>query len=549
MTRRRAATTDGLPQFTQTPRLVFQADAYAGMQKGINTIAEAIRPTLGPLPRLVAIDPVSRGNKPPQLLDDGGLIARRILELPDADADMGAMLLRQLLWKQREEAGDGTATTAVIFQSVYNQGVKYIVSGGNPMRLRHYLEAGLRMVLDQLEKRAIPLDGKEQITQLALSIGHDQALAEALGEIFDVIGEHGSLEIRSGRSREMVWEFVEGTYFKGGLHSPAIMGQSSVELAEVAIFISDLDFDEPQHLVRLIALAYAAEKKALVVVTRKLSEKVIGLLASVNKDPAQFQAIAVNAPDDVNEQARMLDDLGILTGGRVFLRAAGDTVDAAKPDHLGGARRVWADHEYFGVVNGKGSPLALRDHLAQLRKAFESSEDLDMRKRLRQRIGGLMGGAAILHVGGSTDLEIKARKDSAEHTANVLRGALAHGILPGGAAALLDCRATLKKKANRTENLDERMALCILSRALEEPIRTILANAGYEAEPILARITKSGAGFDVRRGKFVDMTCTEIMDSAGVVRSAVHGAVASAALALTVEVLVHHRKPVTSVNP
>jgi chaperonin GroEL len=233
----------------------------------------------------------------------------------------------------------------------------------------------------------------------------------------------------------------------------------------------------------------------------------------------------------------------------VFLRAVGDTVDAAKLEHLGGARRVWADHEYFGVVNGKGSPLALRDHLTQLRKAFEGSQDLDMRKKLRQRIGSLMGGAAILRVGGSTDPEITARKDSAERTANVLRGALAYGVLPGGAAALLDCRATLRKKANRAENLDERMAYGILSRALEEPIRTILANAGYEVEPILARITKSGAGFDARRGKFVDMTCAAIMDSAGVVRSAVHGAVASAALALTVEVLVHHRKPVTSVNP
>jgi chaperonin GroEL len=245
----------------------------------------------------------------------------------------------------------------------------------------------------------------------------------------------------------------------------------------------------------------------------------------------------------------MLDDLGILTGGRVFLRAVGDIVDAGKLEHLGNARRVWADHEYFGVVHGKGSPLALRDHVAQLRKAFEGTEDLDIRKKLRERIGGLMGGAAILRVGGSTDLEIKARMDSAERTANALRGALAHGILPGGGAALLACCTALRKRAERAPHLDERMAFRILSRALEEPIRTILANAGYDAQPMMARIMKARAGFDVRCGKIVDMTCTGILDSAGVVESAAHGAIASAALALTVEVLVHHRNPVTAVNP
>jgi len=549
MKRRRPATTSGFTQFRQTPRLVFHADAYTGMQKGIDLIAEAIRPTLGPLARLVAIDPVSRGNKPPQLLDDGGLIARRILELGDTDADMGAMLLRQLLWKQRQEAGDGTATTAVIFQSVYNQGVKYIAAGGNPMRLRHYLEAGLRITLGQLEKMTVPLDGQEQLTRLALSIGHDEALAETLGEIFDVIGEHGLLEIRSGRSRETTWEFVEGAYFKGGLHAPATLGQSGIDLADAAVFISDLDFDEPEQLVRLVALAYAMQKKALVVVARELSKNVVGLLASINKDPAQFQAVAVKAPTDVHEQARLLDDMGVLTGGRLFLRALGDMVDAAQVNHLGCARRIWTDSEYTGLIGGKGSPIAVREHIARLRKALSGTEDFDTRKRLRERIGNLMGGAAILHVGGSTDPEINARKDNAERTANALRGALTHGVLPGGAAALVNCQSVLKKKAERTNNLDERMAYWILSRSLEEPLRAILINAGYEAEPILARLTTSGRGFDVRCGKFVDMTCAEMMDSAGVMRSAVHGAVASAALALTVDVLVHHRQPAVSLNP
>jgi chaperonin GroEL len=533
------------------PPLVFQPDTYQGMQRGINVIAGAVRPTLGPLPRLVAVDPVSRGNRQPELLDSGGLIARRILELPDRDADVGAMLLRQLLWKQHEEAGDGTATTAVLFQAVYNEGARFIAAGGNAMRLRHYLEAGMRVVLDQLAKMAVPLDGQEQIARLALSISHDGTLAAALGEIFDIIGEHGLLEIRSGHSRAMEWEFVEGTYYKGGIHAQAIAatGQRSVELVDAAVFVSDLDIEEPEQLVRLIALAHAAKKKALVVVTRKLSEKVVGLLASINRDTAQFQAIAAKVPDEIREQAAVLDDLSVLTGARVFLRSIGDVVDTAQVDHLGAARRVWADHDYFGVVNGKGSPHELRSHFATLSRAYDQTEDLEMRKKLRERIGKLLGGAAVLRVGGSTDLEINVGKKSAERTANALRGALASGVLSGGGAALLDCRPLLRRMADHAQNLEERMAYRILLRALEEPTRAIVENAGYEAEPILQRIEAAGTGFDVRCGRIATMADAGVLDSAGVIMSAVRGALASAALALTVDVLMHHRKPETAIDP
>jgi chaperonin GroEL len=521
------------------------------MQRGINALAEAIRPTLGPLPRFVAIDPVSRGNRPPELLDNGGLIARRILQLPNRDADVGAMYLRQLLWKQYEEAGDGTATAAVLFQSVFNEGVRYIAAGGNPMRLRFFLEQGMKVILDTLEVMTMPLEGQEHITQLALSICHDPPLAAVLGEIFDIIGEHGLLEIRTGRGREIEHEFVEGTYFKGGLHSIAFTasGQRSIDLADAAIFISDLDLEKPEEIIHLIALAYAGEKKSLVVLAPNVSEAIISVLASVNRDPRPFQAIAVKLPVDTKQQATMLDDLAALTGGCAFLQAVGDTVDMARLADLGGARRVWADQDYLGIVSGKGSPRALRNYVTNLRKAFDHSQDLDARKALRERIGKLMGGAAILRIGGSTDLEIQTRKDSAERTAEALRGGMAWGTLPGGGAALLACRPALRKRVECARDLDERMAYSILLRGLEEPTRAIVENAGYEAEPTIAQITTPGAGFDVRCGTIADMADAGIIDSAGAMMTAVHEAIAGAALALTVEVLVHHRNPVTAVDP
>jgi chaperonin GroEL len=216
---------------------------------------------------------------------------------------------------------------------------------------------------------------------------------------------------------------------------------------------------------------------------------------------------------------------------------------------LGSARRVWADQDYFGIVGGKGSPRTLRNHVAALRKAFDQSQDLDARKTLRERIGKLMGGAAILRVGGSTDLEIETRKDSAERTAEALRGGMARGTLPGGGAALLACRPALRKRIECARDLDERMAYSILLRGLEEPTRAIVENAGYEAEPTLAQLTTPGAGFDVLCGKVADMTEAGIIDSAGAMMTAVYEAISGAALALTVDVLVHRKKPVTTVDP
>jgi chaperonin GroEL len=529
-----------------TQRLVFQPHTRLGFQKGINLLVDAIRPTLGPLPRLVAIDPISRGNKQPTLMDNGGLIARRIIELPDRDADMGAMFLRQVIWKQHEEVGDGTATTAVLFQSVYNQGVKYIAAGGNPMRLRHYLETGMKVVLDTLAEMTLPLDSQEAITRLALSICHDKALANALGEIFDTIREHGMLEIRSGNRREMEHEYLQGAFFKLNVNAQTYFpnGQRQIELTDAAIFISNLDFDEPEHLIRIVALAYALKKKTLFILAKRLSPRVVGVLASVNKDPQQFQAVAISSPE-----SDTLDDMALLTGGRAFLQILGDTIASANPSDLGAVRRIWANKDYLGIAGGKGSPLVLREHVSMLRRAIVNTNNLEMRKKLRERIGRLMGGAAILRVGGCTDTEIKLHKENAERTAEAIRSAFVQGIVPGGGAALLACRPILECMAENAENLDEKMAYRILSRALEEPTRAMLENAGYEPGAFLAQMTDGVTGFDVYSGKLLNMAEAGVVDSAGVIQSAVHQAFASVALALTIDVLVHHQQRETSINP
>jgi len=533
---------------SHTQRVVFQPATYRGMQRGINRIVKAIRPTLGPLPRVVAIARVL-SDRTPELLDNGGMIARRIIQLANCDEDMGAMFIRHLLWRLHEKVGDGTATAAALFQSVYNQGVRYVTSGGNAMQLRRYLEKGMRVTLDELTGMAVHLEGEERLAQIAESICYDPPLAKMLGEIFDIIGEYGRLEILSGHSRELEREYVEGMYWTGGIRSRQMITdhtQFRTEMENAAILISDLKIEDPRQLMPLVEMARQAEIRSLLITAQKLSDSAVSLLLAASQDPSQFQAIAVKARGlAADDQAAAMEDLAILTGGRPFVNAAGYTLSGVKSQDLGRARRVWADRFSFGIVGGKGDPRALRKHIANLRAVFRQAKDPAVRKKLRERIGKLMGGSATLWVGGTTELEIEARKELAERTANVLRGAIMEGVVPGGGVSLLACRPALQRMVDQSTDPDERAAYRILIKALEEPIRTILTNAGHNASEVMAEIKRAGAGygFDVRSRQVVDMVQAGIFDAASVQKAAVHSAIAGAALALTVDVLIHHKKP------
>lgn len=532
--------------------LVFQPAAARGLQRGIGQIIDAVRPTLGPRPRLVAIQRPF-GTAAPELLDDAGTIARRIVELADRDEDMGAMFLRSLLWRLHEEVGDGTATAAVLFGVVFDRGLRYIAAGGNAMQLRRHLEGGVQTILDELSGMVSPLSGQESLTQLAASICYDPPLAALLGEIFDLIGQWGQLDIRQGQSRGLEREYVEGMYWDGGILSRYMIADEvklETQLGPSAILISDFEIDDPHQLVPLLELAIGAEIGALLIVASRLSESALGLL--INQDAAKLRAIAVKTPGlGADEQAAALQDLAILTGGRPLLTAAGDALSGLKVEDLGGARRAWANRHFFGVVGGGGDPRALRAHIAHLRGAFGRIEDSEARDKLRERIGRLLGGAATLFVGGATEAEIIARQELAQRTADALRGAIAGGVVPGGGIALLACRSALRRLLERSTDPDQRAAYDILLAALEVPARTLLSNGGYDAAEILADIGRAGPGygFDIVSGQIVDMAAAGIFDAVTVQQAAVRGAVMSAALALTIDVLLHHRKRETAYAP
>lgn len=531
----------------QTPRVVFQPQVRQGMRRGISQIADAVRPTLGPCSRIVVNESALYAGQP-EFLSDGATIARRIVQLPGREEDVGAMYLRQLLWKLHETAGDGTATAAVMFETIFNRGMRYLAVGGNAMLLRQHLEQAAELILDQLNGMTVPIRGREKLSGLAETICYDPPLARMLGEIFDIIGPEGILDIRTGRSRDLEREYVEGMYWDGAIFSRAMITDIALDRAQLqdaSILISDLDVHEPQDLLPLLEAAVQAEIKALFLVLGSISDRALAiLLAKPNRE--KIQVVAVHAPTshaDTRRQA--LEDLAVLTGGRAYFTAAGDTLPSVRVENLGRARRAWASLENFGIVAGRGDPRKIREHIAQLRAAFKNIQAADEHKRLQERIGKLMGGSATLWVGAATVIEVERQKEIAKRTAEAMRGALREGVLPGGGAALTACRSLLKQRVHQAQDPDERAAYDILLHACEAPLRTLLLNAGHDPHEVLASVYQAGAGygFDVLRRQVVDMSQAGIFDAASVVKAAVFSAVHGAALALTVDVMVHRKNP------
>lgn len=534
------------------PRVVFNPAAYRGFQRGVNLIAAAVRPTLGPTPRKVAVAR-SALSLPPELLDNGATIARRVESLPNRDEDMGAMFVRHVLWRLQDDVGDGTATAAALFQSIYNQGMHYIVSGGNPVLLRRFLDEGCGVILDCLSTMTRPVHGQAPLAQLAETICHDREMAEVMGEIHDIIGEYGQLDIRDGRRYEIEREYVEGTYWNSGVLSPDMITDHStmrVELQDAAILITDLAMKEPRELVPVLEMVVRAGISALLIAVDEMSPSVRGFLLA-NRRPGILELTAVRTPDSRRADGRLaMGDLAALTGGRPIIHDAGETLAGVRLEHLGHARLIWADKSKFGVIGGKGDPRALQSHVASLKHAFGQARDVDDRKRLRERIGRLIGGAAVMWVGGLSPSHIEQRKGVAKYASDTLRGIVGDGVVPGGGGALLDCVPYLRRRVDSATHPDERAAYRILAKTMEMPMRIIADNCGYDGSEVLAdvKLAGPGHGFDAVNGRVVNMVDAGILDSAAVHKTLIRDVVSAAGLALTIEVLVQRKDPPVGIN-
>jgi len=504
------------------------------------------------LPRRVAIQPVI-STKSPELLDSGGTIARRIIQIQDRDQDVGLMFARHMLWKLQEKIGDGTATAAVIFQEIFNQGVRYKTAGGNAMRLRSFLQDGMKLIVSELDRQINPLSGQSQLTGLAESISYDSEVAEHLGTIFETIGPYGRLEVRTGRTREIRHEYVQGVYWEGGPISPEmILDKSEVRTIfyDGAVLATDLALNEPTEAIEILETALSLGITHLLLVVSSLSDKALApLLNPNNRD--RIQVLAVKTPGTgLEAQAANLTDLAMLTGGRPVFGATQARPGDVQAADFGYARRIWAYKESFGITSGKGDPAAIREHVRRLQEAYWQAEETDDVEKLLKRLGHLMNGSATLWIGALTEDEYQSRKEVAQRTARALRMALLEGVLPGGGVALLTCLPVIEARIHQLSDMDAIAAHRILVQALQAPFRTLLENSGYEAGQALAALenAKQGYGFDLRSGQITDMRQAGIVDPARVVKEAVRSAVSSAALLLTTDVLVHKRNPVEALQ-
>lgn len=517
------------------------------MRQGIQKLVELIAPTLGPIPKIVA----HQKRDEIELLDSGGIIARRMTELPSRPENIGAMYLRHMIWQLYEEVGDGTAIATVLFKSVYDQGLRAITAGADAGRLQKYIEQGTKSILEHLRTMICPISSKQQLAGIVRSLCYDANLADVLAEVIGILGEFGRLELRKG-GIDSEWTFVEGSYWAGGVLSKRFVETQQnlrAELEDVGVLITDFELEDPRDLPPVLKLAIAKGFKKLLLVAKKVSDNVVAFLTA-KQLIEQIQVLPVKFAGYTHaEHAAVQRDLSVLTGAQSVLAVGGQTLASVRADDFGKARLVWADEQHFGLIGGGGDVRVLRDHVTALKKAFVKTEDAKARDTLHQRLGTLLSGTITLWVGGNSDREIEKNKELAEHTAKAIRTAMSKGVLPGGGAALLACRQMLCQKMQQSTAFEERLAYQILHQAMEQPIRTILANAGLEPSPILSKLEQPGQGFDVLENKVVDMTRAGICDVAEVQMAALHHAVSSAALALTIEVAIFKKNPERAVEP
>ena len=533
-------------------RLLFQPHTREALKAGIDTLAGAVTPTLGPLTGPVALDDTTRGGSP-ELLDDGGAIARRILQLSDRDADVGAMLLRETLWEQRERHGDATATAAVLYQTVYEEGHRFISAGGDAMLLRRQLESGMKLMLAALQEQVHLLSKTEEIERLALSIGGQSDIAAALADIFEVLNPHASIELRDG-GRELGHEFFLGSFWEGKVPSnivfEGVVGDR-IDLRNTAWLISDFELDDLQALVALVTDAFQAGYDSLAIVAKAFSEQIVAAQGA-NSRMEDFKLVYLEPMGLVDEQEAALEDLALITGGQVLRTITGHQLETVSREMLGKSELAWLDRNRFGVIAGNGDETAVKQEVESLEQRFNRSDDGRQQLVLRARIGRLRGGSAVVYCGGSSESEMRYQNALIERTIGATRSALLEGTLPGGGTALLHCIDRLKVALDASDDVHERAACRILMKAAEAPCRALLVNAGHEAPGVVVADVlsgKNGAGYDLRSGSIADMQESGVVDSAAAMMAAVRNGIGGAALALTVDTIVHRVNPPLAIEP
>ncbi len=521
-------------------QLVFNEDARKELKKGVDVLANAVKTTLGPKGRNVALD---KKWGAPTITHDGVSVAKEI-ELEEPFANMGAQLLKEAATKTNDVAGDGTTTATVLAQAIVAEGLRNVAAGANPMLLKRGIEKGSAVVSQAILEMSTPISTHERIAAVAAISAQDQEIGDLIAEVMDKVGKDGVITVEEGKSLGFETEYVEGMQFDRGYLSPYFITDTErmeAVIEEPYILIHDKKISAAQDLVPALEKLVQIGKRNLVIIAEDIDGEALATLV-LNKLRGVFNVLAVKAPGFGDRRKAMLQDIAILTGGTVITEELGRKLDSVTLEDLGRADRIISTKEETTVVGGKGSDDAIQARINQIRAEIENSTSDYDREKLQERLAKLAGGVAIIRVGAGTEVELKEKKHRVEDALSATRAAVEEGIVPGGGVTLLKASESLNGLLEELEG-DIHTGVRALKRSLVEPMRLIAANAGYDGGVIVEEVRRRNQGdepigFDVMVEDFVNMLEAGIIDPAKVTRSAVENAASIAAMILTTEALI-----------
>ena len=516
--------------------ILFGEAAHRRLVRGLNKLADAVRVTLGPKARTVVLE---KSWGAPTVINSGVIVAREI-ELADRFENMGAQMVREVAAKTAEVAGDGTTTATILAAAIVNEGMKYVAAGMNPMDLKRGIDQAVAAVLEELKNLAKPCTARAEIAQVgAISANNDASIGEMIAKAMEKVGREGVITVEDGKGLANELEVVEGTQFDRGFLSPYFITQPEKQnavLEDALILLCDRKISTIRDLLPLLEHV-AKLGKPLLVIAEEVEGEALATLV-VNTLRGVLRSCAVKAPGFGDRRKAMLEDLAIVTGGTVVAEEAGITLEKADPCVLGRARRVEVDKDDTTIIGGAGKREAIAARVAQIKREIEDTTSDYDKEKLRERAAKLAGGVALIRVGAATETEMKERKSRTEDALHATRAAVEEGVLPGGGVALLRCRNRLVSL--KSDNADQDAGIRIVLRALEEPLRQIVRNAGAEPAVVVRRVIdgQGNFGFNAASGEYGDLVKMGVLDPCKVTRTALQNAASIASLVLTTDCMI-----------
>jgi len=519
--------------------LAFETAARDKLLSGVDTLANAVKATLGPRGRNVVIEK-SYGS--PTVTKDGVTVAKEI-ELEDKFENMGAQMVKQVASKTSDVAGDGTTTATVLAQVIARLGMKNVTSGANPMSIKRGIDKAVKAVVEQLRKDSRPVSGKKEIAQVGtISANSDEEIGNLIAEAMEKVGKDGVITIEENKGIETTMDVVEGMQFDRGYLSPYFITDAEAQeciLDEPLILIHDKKISTMKDLLPLLEKVVQMGK-SLLIIAEDLDGEALATLV-VNRLRGTLKIAAVKAPGFGDRRKAMLEDIAILTGGTVISEEVGFKLENTTIDMLGKAKRVVIEKENTTIVEGAGKSDDVKGRVAQIKKQVEETTSDYDREKLQERLAKLAGGVAVLKVGAATETAMKEKKDRVDDALHATRAAVEEGIVPGGGVALI--RASKVLDTVKTEDIDEKIGVDIIRRAVEEPLRAIVENAGWEPSVVCDEVKKGkGAyGFNAQTLVYEDLLAAGVIDPAKVTRTALENAASIAGLILTTECIISEK--------